>query len=63
MLQVREVLQRFPGEDELVIYLPKEGGGFKRFRPQTLNVGYSPMMAHEVELVTGPGSVRVEEIF
>ncbi len=63
MLQVREVLQKFPGEDELVIYLPKEGGGFKRFRPQTLNVGYSPMMAHEVELVTGPGSVRVEESF
>jgi|GEM_PF-1773822 len=62
MLQVREVLQKFPGDDELVIYLPKEGGGFRRFRPQTLNVGYSPMMAHEVELVTGPGSVRVEEI-
>jgi hypothetical protein len=61
MMRLRKLLEKYPGEDELYIYLPKEGGGYRRFRPTTLSVSYSPEMAAEVQNLAGLDSIRVEE--
>ncbi|NWJ49051.1 MAG: PHP domain-containing protein [Chloroflexi bacterium] len=61
MVALKKVLEQFPGQDDLYIYLPKEGSGFKRFRPATLSVAYSSDLLQAVQALLGPDSIKVDE--
>ncbi|MEI7556512.1 PHP domain-containing protein [Candidatus Chlorohelix sp.] len=61
MVALKKVLEQFPGQDDLYLYLSKEGGGFKRFRPATLSVTSSSDLLQAVQALLGPDSIKTDE--
>jgi Helix-hairpin-helix motif len=59
--QVYDILRRYPGEQPVNLYLPKTGGGFYHFEPQTTQVrGDADLVAALAPLIGGTDKIKVE---
>jgi hypothetical protein len=54
-------LRQYPGDDALIIYLPRPDGTIQRIEPQSLQVTYGPALVNDINTLIGAGGIELEE--